>query len=651
MRFLHIAIALMLLITIPLVSDPSEGDLCFVRISHVYPTESFEGFALTNYGSARDLAGFSVSDGEGTVKFIEPFRIGKLETVYFCKSEVPSWFGMERVVYYGQNGVTMKGIALADSGDDLYLYCGGQLIDAFVYGDVKKFDGGWNGEPFQRIAKKHMAVRDSIYDTDSSKDWKLTVPGRTDYQTETFDAMVTPISFPDDYSPLFYALQGASRSVDISVYLISHPDAVSSLLESLQKGVSVRILVEGSPAGGMTESEIKALKTLSSKGADVRVMKQADGYRAFNYIHSKYAVIDCTKTVITSENWQESSFSSNRGWGAVIESTGFSAYMGKVFQSDFTRKTDVIGFNDLYPTAETAVYGRYVPVADVGTAYAAKAVPVLSPDNSYESMRSFISSAERRVYSEQLDVDYSWTSADDCPVSWMKEVSNRADCRLLVDTTFDDRNDSDYKDGFGVIDALSASRIQAKSPEFEGMTHNKGVISDDRTWIGSVNWTSSSFSENREAAVIVYSKDVADYFSELFLKDWGIKAAENPVREYSVNVQNIDDTFLFEAEGLVGDEIVYWDLDGDGMFETSGKKAIARFTDGRHDVWMKVDDGSEISSLRTSVVSNSDDRNAPAVPIKYYPVIAICISVILINAVRWVRHRDDPDKGIQRGRR
>lgn len=648
MRLIHAAVVLILL-SVPLFCDPADADACGIRISHVYPTESFEGFALTNYGNARDLKGFSVSDGEGKVSFTQSLIIGSFETIYFCRSDVPEWFDIERVVFYGQKGVTMKGFALADAGDDVYLYNGEHLIDTFAYGELKGQCEGWEGEPFQRIAKKHIAVRDSLYDTDSSDDWKITIPGRTDLATMTFDADVTPISFPDDHMPLFSHLQDAKCTIDVSVYLISHPTVVSSLIMSLQNGVDVRILVEGSPAGGMTEAEIRALKTLSVKGADVKVMKQADGYRAYSYLHSKYAVIDGTTTIMTSENWQQSSFTGNRGWGAIIESAGFSSYMEKVFQSDFTRTTDVVPFNDLFPTAETAVYGRYAAVDDVGMAYRAKVSPVLSPDNSFDSMRSFILSAEERVYSQQLDVDYSWTVSDDSPISWMKDVSDRADCRLLVDTTFDDRNDGDYRDGFGVIDSLSGTRVQAKEPEFSGLSHNKGVISDDRVWIGSVNWTSSSFSENREAAVIIDSKEIADHFSELFLRDWGCIEEASEAKGYSIDVQNIDGTFLFEAVG-VGDEMVSWDLDHDGIFETPGKKIIVRLSEGEHRISMNVDDGEKIVIKDTSVRSVHHDDH-PIIPIKYYPIIAICVLVLAINTVRWVRNRDVSDKGIQRGRR
>ena len=652
MRTAAILAVVSLLLIIPIVSDSSDADYVSLKLSAVYPTETFEGFAITNYGSPVDMKGYTVTDGEGTVSFTSSFMIYRYETVYFCKSEVPSWFEMDRVFFYGNYGITMKGFALADAGDDIYLMKDESIIDSFVYGTVKEIKGGWNGEPFQKISKKHIALRTSLKDTDSSADWTDTTPGRTNLNQTSYDAMVTPFSFPDDYLPLFDALQDAKNSIDISIYLISHPKVISCLIESLDNGVKVRILIEGSPAGGVTSQEIRALKTLESRGAEIRVMKQIDGYRAYSFIHNKYAVIDSTKTIITSENWQESSFSSNRGWGVVVKSPGFAFYMENVFEADYNRQIDVVEFNSLFPTAQKDVYERYQKVTIEKKAYKAMVQPVVSPDYSYNSMRSFILSAKERVYSEQLEVDYYWLESNDNPISWMKTVSGAADCRLLVDVTFDDRNDGEFTDGYGVIDYLSSTQIQAKSPEFSGMSHNKGTIVDDKVWIGSINWTYTSFNENREVAVIVESVEVADYYSDLFLKDWGEGTAVNKENdETNVVIQNRGSTFLMEITNPSDSMIYMWDLDGDGSFETEGYKVIREFTDGRHEVFLSIDDGVNIRIVSYQLVSVTEKEPAE-LPMKYYPIIIICVLILGYNIICWMRRAHDSDKRVhERGHR
>lgn len=648
MRSIHALLAvLLLLITVPLCSDSSDGSFSVVRLAAVYPTEGFEGFALTNYGTTTDINGYSVTDGEGSVTFTSSITISKYETVYFCKSEMPGWFGAGRTIVYGQEGVTMKGFALADNGDDIYLMNGDEVVDAFVYGDGKAKLGGWNGDAFQKITKKHVAVRTSLVDTNSSADWTMTIPGRSDFRNDTlYEAKVAPISFPDDQSPFFRTLQEASSRIDISVYLISHPRVVSSLLESLDEGVRVRILVEGSPVGGSMTSEIKALKTLTNAGADVKVMTPSDGYRAYSYTHAKYAVIDNDKVIITSENWQQSSFDSNRGWGAAIVSQGYAQYMRSVFESDFYRNYDVARFPDVFPTAQGAPYSRYEPDVSEITYFDAKVRPVISPDNSYDTMRSLILSAENRVYSQQLDVDYDWLNGNDNPLSWMRNVSAHIDCRLLVDVTFDDRNDSDVRDGYGIIDSLWGTKIRASASAFSGLSHNKGVIVDDKVWVGSVNWTYNSFNDNREAAVIIDSHDIAEYYAELFLKDFGTPTVLKT--EPKVDVQNKGQTFMLTADCDQGC-ICTWDTDGDGIFETEGRKIVKDFAAGRHTVRVSIDDGVNVRVLSVELLSeNSGGGNK--IPLKYYPIIIICGAVLCYNAIRWARKRNDPDKGLQRRR-
>jgi hypothetical protein len=53
------------------------------------------------------------------------------------------------------------------------------------------------------------------------------------------------------------------------------------------------------------------------------------------------------------------------------------------------------------------------------------------------------------------------------------------------------------------------------------VVHNKGVVFDGLlSLISSNNWGSSSFANNRELAVLVESRDVAEYFGRCFELDW-----------------------------------------------------------------------------------------------------------------------------------
>lgn len=651
-------IFVLLLLLTPCIADASDADGdCFLRISAVYPCNAFEGFALINYGPPVDLIDYHVSDGEGNVTFSEHYVLDTCCTVYVFKSEPAEWFSFEGgCLIVGTNGVSAKGFALNDSGDDIYLMRGDTVIDSFVYGSGTAKFGGWNGDAFQKISKKNVAVRKPFADTDSAADWALKVPGRTSVQqSDVFDAEVVPFVFPDSAGePVIQAIQRTEERIDISVYMLSHPDIVSSLMSLLKTGRTVRILAEGSPAGGISEEEIKAFRTLSEAGADVRLMSQIDGFRRYPYLHCKYAVIDDGTVIITSENWLEQSFQSNRGWGAIIMSEGCARYMEDIFESDFDcGSKDIRTFDSLYPTSKRGSYPAPKRIDTVYESYRARVSMSVSPDNSMDSMKEFLSGVSERIYSEQLEVQYYWAFGNDNPVSWMLDASKTgADCRLMVDTTFDDQNDDDYEDGYGVIEWLTGTSLYAKSSDFPGLTHNKGVIADDAVWVGSVNWTDNSFCQNRECAAVIVSEGISDFYAGYFLKDWGTMYSGRTVLRISGGDDaHSGETFILDASGsTVADGSEFsWDTDGDGIADRFGPRVAVELPPGIHRVTLFADDGDTVSaeSKDIFVTPASETANIPA---KYIPLIAICLFAVCAKAVHAFRGRGRDDKGHVRKR-
>lgn len=67
---------------------------------------------------------------------------------------------------------------------------------------------------------------------------------------------------------------------------------------------------------------------------------------------------------------------------------------------------------------------------------------------------------------------------------------------------------------------LQASFFYVKEDSLKTL-HNKGMIVDDKkTLVSSINWTENSLKNNREAAVIIESPDVAKFYSDIFEVDW-----------------------------------------------------------------------------------------------------------------------------------
>lgn len=645
-RSLVLPIACLLILPALVLPFPCDASSDCLRLSCVIPVGDFEGVTITNYGNApSDLSNVSICDGEGSIRFTTSLILAPGDSLSVLRSDPDNWFPCGRYLTFTSPGITQSRFALADSGDQVYLERGGEVLDCLVYGSAEICEG-WTGEPLQKIPRFRYAYRISAFDTDTSKDWHIGTGGILHIPPDTVhESSVIPFSFPDsEGAPVFDALMSAESEVLLCLYTLSHIGAVRILLDLIERGVSVTVLAEGDPAGGISKSSLEALSALENGGADVRIMKKSDdGFRRYTYLHAKYAVVDGRTVIITSENWTESSFSSNRGWGAIVHSESCASVFRSVFDSDSDPgNTDVIRFGELYP----AYIPGNVPLFSYGDVYTrelyADVVPVFSPDSPEAAMERLISEAESRVYSQQLRVQYAWAETlSGNPAAWMCQAAERGvDARLLIDVSFDDPSDEDTRDGYGVIEALRGTAVDVRCTnggDGYSMAHNKGLVVDDSAWVGSVNWTSTSFFQNREAAVILHSADVADFYSGIFLSDWGPDAGSVSL-DISVKGKLIENSvFVLSAEGSVVPEgtIFCWDIDSDGTFDREGMKIPVSFGAGMHGITVRAvfPDGSFLEESITVDVSEKDGQDLFIAA----PLILIAASLLVIKGLRAYR--------------
>lgn len=200
--------------------------------------------------------------------------------------------------------------------------------------------------------------------------------------------------------------------------------------------------------------------------------------------------------------------------------------MTEVFENDFSESYgDVNGLTDA--TAERFTYTA--PAEYLAESFSAEVTPVVSPDNSYNTMRTLMSEVGSGdiLYIEQLDSnDYMSDLTADTPFKWMDEAADRgADVRYLLDDSYSTSADDhrDYVDILNSQTKVKAKNINHKSvtsPDFS-VVHNKGLIFSHSVWVGSVNWTDSSFQQNREVAVLIHSDEAVSFYKSHFDNDFG----------------------------------------------------------------------------------------------------------------------------------
>ena len=247
----------------------------------------------------------------------------------------------------------------------------------------------------------------------------------------------------------------------------------------------------------------------------------------YSYVHNKYAIIDDTKVIGTSENWTYGNLGGegNRGWGAVVESAGYAAYMRTYFDNDIAGD-DIISLADYEAVTEEITpkslpsrskVATFVSGLDYTTStYTADIKMYMSPDNTFKALQYYIDNATKRVYTEQMDIGASFTDlSNTSPVSALVKAAERGvDARFLL-------SDSS-KGAKELLSELNSKGVKSAnmSPNGYKTMHNKGVIIDDAVWLSSVNWTENAFINNRECGLYIMSPEVSSFYADAFEVDW-----------------------------------------------------------------------------------------------------------------------------------
>ncbi|MCM2278308.1 MAG: phospholipase D-like domain-containing protein [Oligoflexia bacterium] len=370
------------------------------------------------------------------------------------------------------------------------------------------------------------------------------------------------------------AIRSARESLLVNIYEFSNPEIADAVQAKILEGVHVEILQEGQPVGGVSAAArgiqtqlLSAMQRMRNNDRYVEMSAAKRALRRFRYDHAKYLVVDGKSLLISSENYSPNGHpvagsSGNRGWETFIHDSALAAKFTRMFRSDSDPAQP-----DIQPLAqaETAALcdraslfclsPRFVsglgfaatgaiplPASSTGeepelpVLDARRADPISSPETSLTGLVRLLDSAQRRIDVQQLTFSTDWKKADS--TSPLLEALFRAaergvTVRILVndDSAFLPPGYSRFTKVHQMIASLNKLARERKLPlsgrvanlEVMGVTiiHNKGVlVDDDKTLISSINWNENSVMNNREAAVVLTSRDINAHYSFLFEKDW-----------------------------------------------------------------------------------------------------------------------------------
>jgi phosphatidylserine/phosphatidylglycerophosphate/cardiolipin synthase-like enzyme len=308
------------------------------------------------------------------------------------------------------------------------------------------------------------------------------------------------------------------------------------VLDAIDRGVNVRLLLEGSPVGGITDEERYIAETITKSGGEVRFADDP-------FInHAKYAIIDNETAIIMTENWKNTGVPTNnsfgnRGWGIVLRNEVVANYFTAVFFEDFYRAKEFASeLENLETNAITRAIprGSYAPVFEPQTVTCNfTVIPVLAPDTamSNETILGAIQSAQESIFVQQFSAGRFWGEEPNTFIAALIEAA-RSGCEVKVlldsrDYNVDAWNDND--EAVAWIEQVAREEnlnLEAKLADLDGLglakVHNKGLIVDGKkVIITSLNWNANS-GHNREAGVIVENVDIASFFEAVFFYDWNV---------------------------------------------------------------------------------------------------------------------------------
>ncbi|WP_440949739.1 phospholipase D-like domain-containing protein [Methanosphaerula subterraneus] len=394
----------------------------------------------------------------------------------------------------------------------------------------------WPGDVDPKQGQVHIYA-------DGAWDRRMLLIGQSRLPPATFqNVTLTAFVSPDSSAGVFYdAVNGARRSIDLNVYELTDPAIGAALIAAAGRGVSVRVLLEGGPVGGISPAEKGVVRSLQEHQIPVMLLGGVSGVHArYRYDHAKYLVIDDSAVLVTSENFKPGGFpeegtSGNRGWGALVHDPRVAAYFAGVFSLDWTG-VDIAPAPTGQGGAGEEASGTFQVRSPATTFSDTTVTPVLAPDTS-SLITDLIAGATRSVRIEQAYIkNTSAGTLNPFLEAAIADARRGVSVQVILDSAWfnvDDLKDNDemvaYINQVAVAEHLPLeARLADLTAQDLVKIHNKGVIVDDRrVLVSSINWNTVSPNENREAGLIIDSSEVGAYYAAVFATDWDARSGSS----------------------------------------------------------------------------------------------------------------------------
>jgi phosphatidylserine/phosphatidylglycerophosphate/cardiolipin synthase-like enzyme len=302
---------------------------------------------------------------------------------------------------------------------------------------------------------------DDAGDQDASTD-DVTQP-QDDGQVQQYEAGTTPQSTnvsiivePDGKSgaEVVSAINAATKSVHMTMYMLSNSDVISALIARHKAGVDVKVVLDSSSTTGNGS----VYNQLKSAGVGV-----AWSQPQFTFTHEKCVIIDGKTAWIMTMNLTQSSPDSNREYLAIDTTPGDVTEAETIFAGDYAGKPP------------TTVLGPLV----------------VAPLNATASIVNLINSAKTTIDLEGEELS-DYHTADGLKAALGRGVKVRVVLSNTTPTASGQSAIAEVKGAGGKLVTVATPYIHAKTLVVDGTT----------AYVGSENFSTGSLQYNRELGVV-----------------------------------------------------------------------------------------------------------------------------------------------------
>jgi PLD-like domain len=369
---------------------------------------------------------------------------------------------------------------------------------------------------------------------------------------------------------------GATRKrLTVAMYQFTAPHVFKAVEDAVTPGHRTFELVlhpfVEPPTAGVKAHDLKTktevLKPLDNEMTDrfdhtwatFKTTKRPDGLWASSY-HIKVAVRDGNAGWLSSGNWQSSNQPNvhlfgddadpdqplpdgfpgeyNREYHAIFESETLASIYEQYIRRDFelcaaqAEEPAEFAAPDLFVPEAVELPeafgegGQFFPPLRVDRVV--KVQPLLTPDNYAENVLKLIKSAKTSLRFQNQYINLRG-DGEDFP-----------ELLALVDALKEKAQDPDVEARFifrnlmteDKLDLLTAQGFPSDAIRFQEGCHNKTIIVDDKTaMVGSHNWSNEGVAANRDASLIFFDPEIAEYLAGVFDDDWQFRANDKPAKK------------------------------------------------------------------------------------------------------------------------